>query len=188
MILNHIDDGDPTDLLLYPGTLYVNVDCLKTHLILHNDSHILLINIQSTIVHFHNLFERYKSDIRKTCATINEVITKKSKKEEFPKYFFDKNSIITNDKDIVNYLNNLFINVGPGLSKSISAPTSKSYTDYLKESIAFSFEFKKIKPEYLLNIMKKIKAKASCGHDNISSILLKSISFEIHAIITLIIN
>ncbi len=36
--------------------------------------------------------------------------------------------------------------------------------------------------------MKKIKPKASCGHDNISSILLKSISFEIHTIITLIIN
>ena len=62
--------------------------------------------------HYHCLFERYKTDIRKTWATINELITKKTKNDVLPEHFVDKDKLITNDKDIADCLNNFFTNVG----------------------------------------------------------------------------
>ena len=139
-------------------------------------------------LYYQRVFERYKSDIRKTWATINKLITKKSKKDEFPKYFIDKDKIITNEKDIAECLNSFFINVGPNLSKTIPAPANKSYLDYLKTKVALSFEFKSIEPQQLLKVIHGLKSKTSHGHDHISSLLLKEISIETHMVITLIIN
>ena len=139
-------------------------------------------------LYYHNLFERYKSDIRKTWAAINELISKKIKKDSFPKHFIDKDKTIENEKDIANCLNNFFTNVGPTLSEAITPPRNKRYTDYLHKNIAFSFEFSIIEPNRLLNIMNKLRPKSSFGHDNISTILLKTLASEIHIILTLIIN
>ena len=57
---------------------------------------------------YHAQFEKYKSDIRKTWSKINELITKKSKSSDFPKYFMDKDEILTDDKDIATCFNNFF--------------------------------------------------------------------------------
>ena len=126
--------------------------------------------------------------MRKTWATINQLITKKYKKKDFPKHFFSADKIITGDKDIADCFNNFFTNIGPDLAKDIPHPPNKAYTDLLKEKIAFSFNFSTVSTDHLLKIINNLKPKSSFGHDNISTMLLKSISLEIISVLSLIIN
>ena len=140
------------------------------------------------IMYYQNQFEKYKSDIRKTWATINELITKKSKNSDFPAHFFSNDRIITGDQDIANCFNNFFTNIGPNLAKEIPTPPNKAYTDFLRERITFSFQFSTVSTDHLLKIITKLKPKTSSGHDKISTILLKCISNEIISVLCLIIN
>ena len=140
------------------------------------------------IMYYQNLFDRYRNDIRKTWTAINQLTSKKSKRDEFPKYFIHKGKRFENDKDIANCLNTFFTNIGPELSKSISPPENKSYKDFLREKITFSFDFKLVSNNQILTIINKLKPKSSFGFDNISTILLKSLTNEICNILTLIVN
>ena len=134
-------------------------------------------------MYYQNQFEKYKSDIRKTWATINELITKKSKNSDFPAHFFSNDRIITGDQDIANCFNNFFTNFGPNLAKEIPTPPNKAYTDFLRERITFSFQFSTVSTDHLLKIITKLKPKTSSGHDKISTILLKPISNEIISVL-----
>ena len=62
------------------------------------------------------------------------------------------------------------------------------HTDYLKASIHSTFKFKTINNAVTLQYLSNLKPSNSCGHDDISSAILKSISNEISDCITLIIN
>ena len=66
--------------------------------------------------------------------------------------------------------------------------SNKSYKNYLTDRIACSFEFKLVSKDDIMKIMNKLHPKSSFGQDNISTILLKSISTEIYETLTLIIN
>ena len=59
---------------------------------------------------------------------------------------------------------------------------------FLKEKIAFSFEFSLLEQETVFKIISKINSKHSCGHDDISTILMKNICPLILSPITLILN
>ena len=140
------------------------------------------------IMYYQRQFERYKSDIRKTWATINELLSKKLKKSNFPRHFLSGDSIITDDRDIANCFNNFFTDIGPKLANDITSPSNKAYTDFLREKIAHSFYFNTVTNDQVSKIVNKLKPKSSFGHDNISTILLKSILLEIISVLTLIIN
>ena len=60
--------------------------------------------------------------------------------------------------------------------------------DYIKQNILSSFSFNTVTPEFILNLINKLKPKSSFGHDGISSIMLKHISAYIINILTTIIN
>ena len=55
-------------------------------------------------------------------------------------------------------------------------------------SVHFTFKFKTINNAITLQYLSNLTNSYSCGHDNINNTLLKSISNEISACITLIIN
>ena len=59
---------------------------------------------------------------------------------------------------------------------------------YLNASIHSTFKFKTINNATTLQYLSNLKPSNSCGHDNISSAILKSIANEISDCITLIIN
>ena len=59
---------------------------------------------------------------------------------------------------------------------------------FLKEKIAFSFEFSLLEQETVFKIISKINSKHSCGHDNISTIPMKNMCPLISSPITLILN
>ena len=89
--------------------------------------------------YYHTQFEKYKCDIKKTWSQINELVHKKDKKSEFPKYFLENGKMITNSLSISECFNNFFVNVGPNLSKKINQPDGRSFKDYLtkKNTIVF---------------------------------------------------
>ena len=139
-------------------------------------------------LYYKKQFENYKCDIKKTWKQINDILSKKSKKSELPKYFFDGNKTLTENIDIANCFNNFFCNIGPTLANSIENPPNKCFTDYLKQNILSSFTFNTITIESTAKIINKLKSKSSSGHDDLSSIQLKYIIKEIIVILTRIIN
>ena len=138
--------------------------------------------------YYHRKFENYKSDIKNTWKQINEVIHKKKKTPDLPKYFLENDKILTENKDIANCFNNFFSQIGPKLAKSIKSPPNKSYKDYLTQKITSTFSFKTVTQENILKVIKNIKPKTSTGHDGISTVLLKFIGPDIIHILTGIIN
>ena len=138
--------------------------------------------------YYHKQFENFKLDIKKTWNQINELLSRKNKTKELPKYFSDNNRIITENIDIANCFNNFFCNIGPSLANSIKSPENKSYKDYLKQNILSVFTFNTVTSEHILKCINKLKSKSSFGHDGLSSIHLKYISHEIVPVLTHIIN
>ena len=64
----------------------------------------------------------------------------------------------------------------------------KSMESYLKENILCSFNFELIEQDTVKKIIKRLNAKHSSGHDNVSTILLKEIIPLISSPLTLILN
>ena len=69
-----------------------------------------------------------------------------------------------------------------------SSKQKHNYKNILKRKIAFSFEFSLLVQETVFKIISKINSKHSCGHDDISTILMKNICPLILSPITLILN
>ena len=67
-----------------------------------------------------------------------------------------------------------FSNIGPDLSSNMQPSTTK-FSSYLGQTVENNFIFCRVTPELVLDISQKMKSKLSCGPDNISSKLLKSI-------------
>ena len=138
--------------------------------------------------YYHDKFQNYKSDMKKTWTQINEIIKKKKTVQDLPKYFIDNEKKITENKEIANCFNNFFANIGPSLAKSIKKPSNKSFKDYLNQEVTSKFTFKQVRPEELLKVIINLKPKSSTGHDGISTVLLKYIAHDILHILTVIIN
>ena len=84
---------------------------------------ILQKNIRSAKAKYHHeQFEKYKNDIKKTWKHIKEIVSKKNKSSQMPKYFIDNSKILTDDIDIADCFNNYFSHIGPSLAKSIKSP------------------------------------------------------------------
>ena len=138
--------------------------------------------------YYYEKFNNYQSDIKNTWKQINEIIHKKKKIPDLPKYFLDNDKILTENTDIANCFNNFFSQIGPKLAKSIKSPPNKSYKDYLTQNITSTFSFQTVTQDNTLKVINNLKPKSSTGHDGISTILLKFIAHDILHILTGIIN
>ena len=68
--------------------------------------------------HYHNLFDKYKRDIKKTWSTISTLLHKKGKKIT-PEYIIKNGLVIKEPESIVNNFNEYFANIGPNLAAKI---------------------------------------------------------------------
>merc|ERR1712208_180064 len=75
--------------------------------------------------YYHEKFTFYQSDMKNTWKNINDIINKKKKIHDLPKYFLDNDKILTDNADIANCFNLFFSQVGPNLAKSIPSPVDK---------------------------------------------------------------
>ena len=135
-----------------------------------------------------NQFQKYKFDSRKTWATINDILSRKKVKREFPEYFIIKKNHVSNKQVIADEFNEFFTNIGPKLSNDIKSNCSLTYKSFLKKNITTTFNFDIIEEKTVRDTINDLQSKSSCGHDNISTILLKSLIPSIGSALTLIIN
>ena len=89
---------------------------------------------------------------------------------------------------IADKFNNLFSNVGRRLSEQLTNPDNVNFKDYLRIPVVPNMSFSRISEEAVMEVLNNLKQKLSCGHDGISSRLLKASKNEISKPLTLIIN
>ncbi len=138
--------------------------------------------------YYEALFNKYKSDIKGTWKTINEILNKTKRKSKFPSYFRDGNEIVTGKIAIANHFNTFFTNIGPKLSNLINPPDNMNFQTFLKKQIDHNFSFKLVDSEIISSIIDKLAPKTSSGFDGISTKLLKTVKEALLKPITLIIN
>ena len=166
-----------------------SIDHTRAKINLNNYSKLLQKNIrQAKKSYCQNQFQKYKFDSRKTWATINDILSRKKVKREFPEYFTIKNNRISNKQIIADEFNEFFTNIGPKLSNSIKSNCNLTYKSFLKRNITTTFNFDIINEKIVREATNDLQSKSSCGHDNISTILLKSLIPSISTVLTLVIN
>ena len=138
--------------------------------------------------YYSHQFDRYKNDIKKTWDTIKSIMNKKRSKSEFPNCFFVDGKLIDNKSDIAESFNKYFTNIGPELAKSINTSNKPTFKSYLKNHPNFEFAFEFTNAEIISKMISQLPPKTSCGHDNISSKLLKEIKDIVSPSLSIIIN
>ena len=125
-------------------------------------------------LHYTQLLDINKKNAKETWKIINNITNKKRGKRHYPGEFISKNGKVCGDINIANLFNDFFVNVGPSLAKNI--PTvNKSFIDYMPKVINTSLFLNPTDENEIINIVMAAKNKYSCGIDNISMNLVKSI-------------
>ena len=109
---------------------------------------------------------------------------KNTKRDTTSKSFIIDQQKISDPKLIANHFNNFFINIG----NSDTHTDNDGFNKYLGHEQSHNFKFDTITNNETIRIITNIKSKHSCGHDSISTALLKQIKTEVSPSITLIIN
>ena len=81
-------------------------------------------------------------------------------------------SILTNPQDILNKINDFFVNIGPKLASDIHN-TGKSYYDYLKDVASSSMYLRPIFERDVIKIIDTFNPNKGAGNDNIGNFIVK---------------
>ena len=128
---------------------------------------------QARILYWNSKFEYAKQDMKRTWKNINNILNKCTNKCDFPEKFYFENKEISDNKEIANKFNTHYINMGLTLANQIP-PYHGSALDYLTvNNNPNSFYFEPCTPSEIETIINSLKPKTSCGHDNISTKLIK---------------
>ena len=162
-------------------------DQCKTNL--HTYNTILKNNIKIAKKSYYDFrFNKCKGDIRKTWQSIKEVLNKTKQKSNFPNSFKINGEIVTDKQTIANNLNKYFAEIGSNLAAEINPTESNEFQNYLRTPCIQKFSFKSVTIDTVNKIIDSLKPKTSCGHDGISTKLLKDMKAEVSKALTLIIN
>lgn len=137
--------------------------------------------------YYQNRFNSYKSNIKKTWTTINEILCKSKNKEGGIKSIIHNGERITELNRIVQIFNDFFITIGPKLLKEIR-PVTKSFQSYMTANIMSSFSFALTSEDEVKKIVHSLKSKSSSGPDGISVNLLKFLAPALITPMKIIIN
>ena len=138
--------------------------------------------------YFASTFAKYKSDMRNTWKTINEIISRKNNKKCFPKSFNINNKETTNTLEIANACNMFFTNICTNLVNNITYSGDKNVKHYLKENLNCKFTLNNVDKLIVQKTIDNLLSKNSTGIDSISTTLLKQIAPKIIKSLTLFLN
>ena len=168
------------------ATNTVAYDTLSINLKTYNK--ILKTSIRAAKGHFyHAQFALCKHDIKKTWATINDII-KRDNKEEISECFLLDCELSNDSKKIAEEFNSFFSNIGLKLAREMESTTNVTYKNFLTNPCLNTLSLLPINEETTIKIIYDLKAKNSEGVDDISVKLLKAIKYETSKAITHIIN
>ena len=128
------------------------------------------------------------NDMKKTWSTINDLIKNKTISSIYPEFFILDNTKLSDKKDIANKFNEYFINIGPDLAEKIEVNNAKQFEEYLTEHIFSRLQFTDVNDTEIQNIIQNLPSKISCGFDNLSLKIIKTIKCDLLSPLTIIIN
>ena len=127
-------------------------------------------------------YEYYKEQIdlaknssSRTWKILNQLIGKLNDKSGISDQFVINGQISSNKKEISEGFCKYFTDVGPNLASSIPPP-QHSFDEYLTKNNNNSIYLSPTDEQEVLKLISNFKSKKSTGHDNISSIILKSVA------------
>ena len=112
--------------------------------------------------------------------TIDNALHRKSRKA-----ISVNTKLSTNKQEIVNEFNKYFATI---CANNHTPTTNRSYKSYLRTRPRSTFNFKLIDNTTTMRYLSNLNLSHSCGHDNLSTVILKYIANEISECLTLIIN
>jgi len=136
--------------------------------------------------YYSDRFKCLSGNLRKTWKLIGDM-TGKVQRENVVGPFIVDGITITDKNDIVEKLNDYFVNIGSILSATIK-PSTMHFSDYIKKSYLNSFVLFPTDAAEIIKIVSELKNKTSFGYDNIPVNIMKSTVNYIADPITTIIN
>ena len=143
-----------------------------------------LIN-QAKNIYFSTQFEKNRGDGKKTWQTIDNALHRKNPTST-PDAIVIDGALSTNTTEMAESFNNYFSTVCK--PNEADEPNLLPHTTYLKNPSNTVFKFEQINNATVLQYINKLKSSHSCGHDSISSYILKYIAKDVGPCLTLIIN
>jgi len=137
--------------------------------------------------YFQNMLNMNKFNMKKTWQILRKAIGKENNKVEFPLTFNINNKQVSNKMEIAESFNNYFANIGKITSLNVPKSNIK-YTKYLNKSVPNSMYMDEVDDLFIMNIVKHLKPKTSCGFDEISTKLVKETITNIIHPMTHIVN
>ena len=126
--------------------------------------------------YYSSKFRQYYKDTKKTWTLLRHIIGKSNDVTSVGS--FDINGVHVSDNQIIaNSFNTFFSSIGDSVANSIPY-VNKNFKSYLSGKVNRSFFMGPTDPEEINKIIGFLKPKASCGYDNISSILLKQLNVQ----------
>lgn len=131
---------------------------------------------EAKFLYWQNRFELTKSDIKQTWKNINSILNRSQNKNEFPNKFKHNNTLITEPNQIANLFNTHYTHIGPNLANDIDNVTGNAAEYLQSNNFPNTLFFEPCTPEEIINVIKCLKPKTSCGYDDISPKLVKQVA------------
>ena len=138
--------------------------------------------------YYQKQFNKFKNDIKNTWITIKQILNRTGNNGKLPEEFLIDNVPTSDPSVIANKFNVFFAEVGVRLTVNFDNADNVHFRDYLLNPTIHNFDFKLISEETTMEALNNLKPKHSCGHDGISTKLLKTCKHAICKPLTLIIN
>ena len=130
------------------------------------------IKLHERRVHYDDLFKRISKNSALLWNVINNLVRKTSNKCDIVSLECNGKSY-NNQQDVCDVFNEHFASAGKRIKNMIPS-TSKDPIDYVK-LVSDRLIFSPVSEQYICKIVANLKPKRSCGYDQISNVLLKSL-------------
>jgi hypothetical protein len=137
--------------------------------------------------YYHNIFEKFKKDMKSTWVTIKEIINRTKNKKHLPNFFRIEGQNISDPQVIANKFNQYFNDIGPCLAENIQSPNI-DFASYLTDTTNQNLHLQPITELQVSTIIDKLPPKTSRGVDGMSLRFVKEIKDSILNPLCAIIN
>ena len=135
--------------------------------------------------YYNTTFDRFKHDIKRTWAIIDETLHRK-KREPPSHIFFHNGKSLKDSQEIANAFNEYFISIGPSLANTIKG--NDHYSKYLKYPTVSRLKLEPIDESKTRKLIEHLKNKTTTRIDGISNKLIKNAVNELVSPLTIVIN
>ena len=122
--------------------------------------------------YFNDKLLENKNNMKSTWSILRQAIGIQQNLKTFPQTFSINNETIADRSRIASFFNSHFVNIGKTTSENVQQSTNH-FTDFLRNPNPNSMYLEPVLPSEIIEILAKLKPKASYGHDEISTKLIK---------------